>query len=918
MNHPATGLLRLRALAQLWALTFSSLFLAGMMPGVAAASQFSSLFPSPANLPPSAAVEPLASPPEYRSENGQLNVTLEARPTRVKVGRFEVSGATYNGIYGGPVLRLKPGDVLHLRLINHLPQATNIHFHGLAVSPQGHGDDSMHMVLPGETWEYVIPISKDHAPGVYWYHTHGHEFAERQLMGGLSGTLIIDGFQREIPATEALKERLFVLKEFSPDPRGDLNTVPKPYNLVIKTINGQLMPRIDIQPGETQLWRLSDQTADTYFRLSLEGHRFTIIGRDSRPLVHPETVREVTFGPSERVDVLVTAAKAGSYKLVAESTSTGPAGDIFAPQNMALLVSARDPQQPSPEPLAPLTVVPGILKPIRGDHIDAHRLVVFSEDPLVTGLFFINHATFDHERVDFRIPLGSTEEWTIRNASEELHIFHIHQVAFQVLSVKGKPVPFDGLEDTVNVPIHGEVKIRLAFTDPTIVGRFLFHCHIMEHEDKGMMATIEVYDPKAGPMPDKPMDMRGMVHEPTAPASLTSPLPETAQARTQKLNQPSGAQNPPAGSPDHGQGVGAWPKFSLATIAVLEESQLNASGAPTHGPEPALRLDSTLLAEINSSLSVDALYQFKPRQPRALSDPNNQLFINQGVGRAEGGRLKELYVRYGNFRFGKFVQDFGRAYYFLPGPYARDLVEEAEQGYEPADMIGAEYIHIFNNENGGWRQFSASVFFVDRTFLHQSFPYNEGIVHYQDGGVGNTRWPENVMLTYDNINMPVGNWAHLTWQASVIRWGKSFAADRGEFWSTLGADLAIPVRGSVDDTLRGKYAQWRLYVEGARRDNFQGVAGRTRDFLSGSVEYRTGPWIADATTTQRWTTDRVIPLQKDEFYTASLGYTLPSQTVPAISFTHERVGLQQGDYFGITITQLLTTCSRCTPKARAY
>jgi FtsP/CotA-like multicopper oxidase with cupredoxin domain len=446
-------------------------------------------------------------------------VVLEAKETDTRLGPYAIHGATYNGVYGGPVLRVKPGDLLHLRLVNHLRQATNIHFHGLEVSPQGHGDNSMHMVLPGETWDYEIPIPKDHPPGVYWYHTHGHQFAERQLMGGLSGTLVIEGFQDEVPATKPLRERLFALKDFTPDGKGDLQTVPKPFNFVVKTINGQLYPRIDIQPGETQLWRFSDQTANAYFRLSLKGHVFTVVGRDSHPVVHPETAREVMIGPSERVDVLVTAGAAGAYKLVAEKTSTGPAGDMFPAQDLALMVSAVDPSLPPPAPLGPLTVAAGAKtsRPIPGDHIDAQRLVSFSEDP-VTGLFFINHTTFDHERVDVKVPLGNVEEWTIRNASDELHVFHIHQVAFQILSVNGKPTPFDGLVDTVNVPIHGEVKVRIAFTDPMIVGRFMFHCHILEHEDKGMMAQIEVYDPKVGPMPEGHMDMAGMDHGPDGSA----------------------------------------------------------------------------------------------------------------------------------------------------------------------------------------------------------------------------------------------------------------------------------------------------------------------------------------------------------------------------------------------------------------
>jgi suppressor of ftsI len=477
----------------------------------AQAGPFDILFPSKANLPASSAVEPLATPREYRSSNGELRVTLEAKESRVKLGPFEISGATYNDIYAGPVLRVKPGDVLHLTLVNHLPQATNIHFHGMQVSPLGHADDAMKMVAPGETWEYVIAIPKTHPPGLYWFHTHGHGFAERQLMGGLSGTLIVEGFQDEVPATKALRERLLALKEFSPNRKGELNPVPKPYNFVVKTINGQLMPRIDIQPGETQLWRLSDQTADTYFRLRLDRHAFTVIGRDGHPLMKPAVTRELLLGPSERLDVLVTAGETGSYLFVAEKTWTGPTGDHFQGQNMALLVSSPDPSRPPPTPLEPVTVVSEqpAEQPIAGDRIDARRTVVFSEDP-VTGLFFINHRTFDHERVDVRVPLGSIEEWTIRNSSDELHVFHIHQVAFQVVSVNGKPMPFNGLQDTIDVPIHGEVTIRIAFVDPTIVGRFMFHCHILEHEDKGMMAVIEVFDPKAGPMPDH--DMSRMDH----------------------------------------------------------------------------------------------------------------------------------------------------------------------------------------------------------------------------------------------------------------------------------------------------------------------------------------------------------------------------------------------------------------------
>lgn len=391
-----------------------------------------------------------------------------------------------------------------------------------------------------------------------------------------------------------------------------------------------------------------------------------------------------------------------------------------------------------------------------------------------------------------------------------------------------------------------------------------------------------------------------------------------AMAQSGAIIQQARATGETASGPPSASDVGAFPKIGFETIANLEYGGITADSGPGRGPDARLWFDSTFLAQLSDELSIDGLFQFKPRRPLSASDPNNQLFINQAPGRQEGGKMKELYVRYGDYRIGKFVQDFGRAYALLPGFQAQDLVAESEQGYEPTEMLGVERIHVFEDEDGGWRQLSVSAFMVDRTFLHESFPYNEGIIHYKDGGVGNTRWPENVMVTWDVLNKPVGHWARLNYQAGVIRWGKTFGGQRGEVWTTLGADLSIPVHGSVADTLRGRYSQFRFYIEGARRDNFEGVAGRARDFLSGSAEYMDGPWIMDLSTTQRWTTDRIDPLQKDELYAASIGYALPSRTVVSFSAGQETVAGRSGAYFGLRFTQTLTTCSTCLARSSYY
>jgi hypothetical protein len=355
------------------------------------------------------------------------------------------------------------------------------------------------------------------------------------------------------------------------------------------------------------------------------------------------------------------------------------------------------------------------------------------------------------------------------------------------------------------------------------------------------------------------------------------------------------------------------PKYSLETIGSVEYARMRANDGPSRGPDAKLRLDSTFLVEWNDELSLDGLFQYKPRAPLSADDPNKELFINQGPGRREGGKFKELYVRYGEYRVGKFVQDFGRAYAFLPtlSPQAGDFTEESEQGYEPSEMIGVEKIHVFDDESHGWRQLTLSAFMADKTLLHRSFPYDEGRIHLHDGGIGNTRLPENVMATLDVLRQPVGNWAQLDYQASIIRWGKTAGAERAELWTTLGGNLNIPVRGSVEDTLSERFGMVRVYVEAARRENFSGVAGRNRNYLSAAASYLAGPWQLSLTGTQRMTTDHILATEHDRLYTTSVGYTFPTRTVLAISAGHEQVGSRGGAYLGLRLTQTLTSCSKC-------
>ncbi len=433
---------------------------------------------------------PLGTPLEYRSARGVLDVTLTIKEDRVQVGKYQINVASYNGEYAGPVLRVKPGDLVRVKLVNGLDdEVTNLHFHGLEVTPKGSGDNMMISVSQGAAHQYEFRIPATHRPGVYWYHSHMHLIAEDQVFDGLSGTLIIDPpGGRDFPQ---LREQLMVLKNFQASPSGESYKPDKTYRRDLRTINGQLMPRIEMRPGETQLWRFTNQAANLIYRITLKGHKFRVVARDGTPLPAEIVTDEIIIGSAGRVDVLVDAGDPGEYILVDERTFTGPQGNEFRAQNIGLVVVSGPQSRP-----APPFVASRPSEDLANVRIDKQRLVVFTEDDDARH-YFVNGRSFDHARIDTRVPLGNIEEWTIRNSSDELHVFHIHQVTFQVMEVNGVKQPNEGRLDSVIVPMWGEVKIRMRFDNPVIVGQFMYHCHILEHEDRGMMANIEVYDPKA-------------------------------------------------------------------------------------------------------------------------------------------------------------------------------------------------------------------------------------------------------------------------------------------------------------------------------------------------------------------------------------------------------------------------------------
>ncbi|MGH7177782.1 MAG: SCO family protein [Tepidisphaeraceae bacterium] len=432
------------------------------------------------------------NPTEVRSENGVLRAKFVLQPTQLEFNGRKVRSNTYNGLYIPPTLRVKPGDTFELEFQNLCPQPSNIHFHGLTVAPLYNGDNIFVRVDPGHTFNYKFQIPKDHTPGLYYYHAHAHGFAERQITFGFTGAFIVEGQLAAYPALAKVKEKVMVLKDIQISPIGDVPQDIVTSRTAIRTVNGQINPLIRVQPGETQFWRIANTGANLYYRLTMEGQTFWVLAEDANATVQMMPVKEYLIGPSARVEVIVQFPTPGRYKMKTERVRTGPAGDGYPGADLVAVSCEGDTVKAIDLPVKRDCCVNPV-EDLRKLKIDNKRLIVFNE---TDNDFRVNNLVFNEDRIDTRVALGTVEEWTLRNATDELHQFHIHQTDFQVVEMNGKPVEFTGHRDNIVMPIRGEVKVIIPFTNPVIVGNFVYHCHIIEHEDGGMMATIQVYDPK--------------------------------------------------------------------------------------------------------------------------------------------------------------------------------------------------------------------------------------------------------------------------------------------------------------------------------------------------------------------------------------------------------------------------------------
>jgi suppressor of ftsI len=449
--------------------------------------------------------------------HGDLTITLNASETRFELSGRKVWGEAYNGGFVAPTLRFDPGTDLTVHLVNHLAVATNLHFHGMHVSPEDHSDDSFLCAAPNTVLTYHLAVPADHPQGTYWYHSHTmgttcpapgsaadtqpmRGDVENQLYAGLSGAMIVGDDRSLLPAAyRTVQAHTFVFKDAQIDPAGHIvqNTDTTSIDSdapTVRLVNGQLRPTLTLRPNQTELWRLANAGADIFYQLQLDGYQFTVIGEDGVPVAQTRTADSLLLPPGKRYDVLVTAnGEAGQTWLRTTAYSNGPQGDQY-PDAELVKVNVKG---HSLSRLPALTgAIPTAPTDLAGAPIAQRRTVALSES--ADGLsFYINGKQFDMNQPAFAAPakLGTVEEWTIVNRTGEDHPFHLHITPFQVMSVNGVAQPYTHVQDTVLIPhgakgAPGKVVIRIPFND--YPGRWMFHCHIAAHEDNGMMSFVNV------------------------------------------------------------------------------------------------------------------------------------------------------------------------------------------------------------------------------------------------------------------------------------------------------------------------------------------------------------------------------------------------------------------------------------------
>jgi len=421
-----------------------------------------------------------------------VEIDLDARIAPVEVAPgIRVDAWTYDGGLPGPLIRVHKGDRLIVHLSNHLPAPTTIHWHGLRlpIEMDGVPDVTQPPVLPGGTFTYDF-IAPD--AGLYWYHPHVMSAA--QVGFGLYGALLVEDPAEDVGVAD---ETVLVLSDIGIDNRGQLDPPDSGGSTGMAfgregsyvLVNGRVRPRLAARSGAPMRLRIVNAAKSRYFQMDLDGQIMTRIGGDGGLMEYPVKLDTLVLAAGERADVILTPTlKPGTELEVLSFPFNRGYGSVEYRSVENLFTLAIDNEPPyvgGPLPVTHRTIEPISTVGATPVHID----FTLAQRPDGTFEYGINGIPFakDHP---ITAKTGETQVWTIVNKTKWSHPFHLHGFFVQVLDDKGQPVLPMEWKDTVNVPLEETVRVVVRYDDRA--GSWMYHCHILDHADGGLMGMVDV------------------------------------------------------------------------------------------------------------------------------------------------------------------------------------------------------------------------------------------------------------------------------------------------------------------------------------------------------------------------------------------------------------------------------------------
>lgn len=441
---------------------------------------------------------PLAIPdlaPSTVGGDGVRTFDLRMQAGESDLGRDEPTPTWgFNGAMLGPTLRAKRGEQVRVNVRNDLGETSTVHWHGMHLPAVMDGGPHQ-PIAPGATWSPHWTINQP--ASTLWYHPHPHGETAQHVYRGLAGMFVLDDDNDvALPKTYGVDDVPVIVqdKAFDGSKLDDSAGVFQSTGILGDTVlvNGTPGPFLDVTTERVRLRVLNGSNARIYRFHFDDNRRYAVVASDGGLLPRPVETSEMVLSPGERAEIVVGIAPGERTRL----QSTPPTGDenrFTGGADRLDVLELRGAATLRPSPAVPATLAPA--PDLADDTVAANRSVSMSGNQT-------NFGQMDMERIDIASTLGTTESWTVTNADGQAHNFHIHDVQFQVVRYAGGPPPplLSGWKDTVLVPQGQSVELRMRFTDHADPAMpYMFHCHLLRHEDQGLMGQFVVIRPGEKP-----------------------------------------------------------------------------------------------------------------------------------------------------------------------------------------------------------------------------------------------------------------------------------------------------------------------------------------------------------------------------------------------------------------------------------